>query len=121
MIQQSNRVVGEVAITHANIKYGHIYLSSILDAFPEDTIGGTNKMQSANATLSIDWGGKSLVETDIDGRKKIFRARAWVRDFFDRNSVRAGDDLVFERIATRVFKVRVKHRAGQTGRPISQA
>lgn len=41
--------------------------------------------------VRVDWGGAFLIETDLDGDKKFFRSRSWIRMFFERFDAKAGD------------------------------
>lgn len=103
--EEAARLLGDVAITDANITYNHIYLGSFFHRFPSDVIGGPNKDTRAKRDLTIEWGGADPVQTDIDGKKKIFRARGWVRDFFRLHRARAGDRVTIEEIAPYRYRV----------------
>jgi hypothetical protein len=84
-------LIGETELTEGNIKHSHIYLRSFIHKFPGDTIGGSNIMKMAAKKVSVDWGGSSLIETDLDGEKKFFRSRSWIRMFFERYGAEPGD------------------------------
>ena len=84
-------LIGETELTEANIKHSHIYLRSFIHKFPGDTIGGSNIMKIAAKKVSVDWGGSSLIETDLDGEKKFFRSRSWIRMFFEKCGAQSGD------------------------------
>lgn len=43
--------------------------------------------------------------TDIDGTKKIFRARGWIRSFFERTGARPGDRVHFEQTGPHAYRV----------------
>ncbi len=98
----SSRTIG---VSAGNIKNNHIYLKSILDFFPPDTIGGKNKSELASCTVTVDYGAGVTVETDIAGDKKIFRKRTWVKDFFARNQFQPGDRIVINKIAPYCYSV----------------
>lgn len=85
------KLIGEVELTDGNIKNSHIYLRSFIHKFPGDAIGGNNATQAASRKVRVDWGGTTSIETDLDGDKKFFRARAWIRMFFERHGAKAGD------------------------------
>lgn len=85
------KLLGEVELTDGNIKNSHIYLRSFIHKFPGDAIGGSNAAQAATRKVQVDWGGASSIETDLDGDKKFFRARGWIRMFFERHGAKAGD------------------------------
>lgn len=105
--RQGGRVLGLVTLTQGNINNHHFYLREILHAFPEDCVGGGNSASAAVRTLTVDWGGQSAAITDIDGKKKLFRRRGWVREFFERNSVRAGDQVKIEAVNSHTYRVSV--------------
>lgn len=48
--------------------------------------------------------------TDLDGTKKFFRKRGWIREFFDRNGMRAGDMVSIEEIAPYSYRVAPQRR-----------
>jgi hypothetical protein len=93
------KVLGQSVLSGGNIRNHHIKLSPILAAFPCDVIGGKNKSEVAPRSLVIDWGGPDLVTTDIDGSKCIFRARGWVRRFFEASRAQEGDVVIFSETA----------------------
>jgi len=69
-------------LTQGNIDHNHIYLREFFDRFPKDVIGGSSKRQSAGREITICWEGGVQVATDLDGTKKLFRARGWIEAFF---------------------------------------
>lgn len=103
----AGQFLGFVTLTQGNINNSHFYLREVLHAFPEDSFGGPNAVSPAIKTVSIDWGGKSAAITDIDGKKKLFRRRGWVREFFEQNSARAGDQIKVEALSSHAFRVSV--------------
>lgn len=104
---EGGRVLGCVTLTQGNINNHHFYLREILHAFPDDCIGGGNSTSAAARTVTVDWGGQSVATTDVDGRKKLFRRRGWVREFFERNSARAGDQVKIEAVNSHAYRVSV--------------
>lgn len=90
------RRIGESVLTQGNIDHNHIYLRDFFDQFPRDAVGGSNKEQKAARYISVVWEGGPLVVTDLDGSKKFFRARGWIRAFFRHNAARPGDKVVVE-------------------------
>jgi hypothetical protein len=103
------RLIGEVTINEANLRYKHFYLRPLIDEFPIDVIGGSNKMAKAPSTVLIDWGGPDPVRTDIDGKdKKFFRARGWVGAFYKLNHAKPGDRVVIHETAPYRYRVRLK-------------
>lgn len=87
----SNDVVRKVTVTGGNIRSNHIYLP--LEFFEPGVIGGSNKSKLAAQTISVTFKPGQVVETDIDGGKRILRARSAVADFFIGANVRE-DDVV---------------------------
>lgn len=81
--------------------------------FPSDAFGGVSASQAARE-VTIHWGGGESAATDIDMKKMIFRRRGWVREFFSKNLLVAGDSIGIEKLpddSYRVFPIR-----GEPGR-----
>jgi hypothetical protein len=91
-------------VTQGNLNNCYLNLSDVLDMFPEDARGGSNAAQQAPRTVRVQWGNEG-VDTDIDGTKKIFRKREWVRRFFDENRVQAGDQVLLEQAEPYLYRV----------------
>lgn len=87
----------EIELTQGNINNDHLYLSSVIEFFPPDSIGGSNDSSLAPRALEVHSGISSPVRTDIVGDKKIFRRRAWVGEFFEVHNLAAGDRVVIEK------------------------
>ncbi|MER9240677.1 hypothetical protein [Mesorhizobium sp. M0633] len=85
-----------VRVTGGNLRNNHLYLP--LDFFPKDAIGGSNKSELAKRTISIAFVPGQRVETDIDGTKRILRARSPVADFFARTGMKDGDAVRIARV-----------------------
>src|SRR6185312_16053897 len=96
----------EIEVTPGNLQYDHLYLRGAIakELFPADAIGGPNK-ESVGIAVEVHCGIGEPVRTDIAGDKKIFRRRAWVREFFATHGIEAGDRIVIERTAPRRFHV----------------
>lgn len=103
--QNAARHIGTTEITQGNIDNNHIYLRSFFEKFPADAIGGSNRASAATREISVDWGGGNVVMTDLDGTKRFFRKRAWIREFFERHGVRAGDMVTVEEVAPYNYRV----------------
>ena len=101
-------LIGQVEITQANIDHNHIYLRSFFDRFPADAIGGSNRHERAVREVTVDWGGGNPIHTDLDGSKRFFRARGWIRDFFELNGAEAGDRVLVEQKDPYAYKVRLQ-------------
>jgi len=87
----------EIELTQGNINNDHLYLSSVIEFFPSDSIGGSNESSLAPRALEVHSGISSPVCTDIAGDKKIFRRRAWVGEFFEVHNLAVGDRVVIEK------------------------
>jgi DNA polymerase III epsilon subunit-like protein len=103
--QHTGRHIGTTEITQGNIDNNHIYLRSFFDKFPADAIGGSNRALAAQREIAVDWGGATVVMTDLDGAKRFFRKRGWIREFFDRHGARAGDMVVVKEVAPYSFRL----------------
>ncbi|WP_417524084.1 3'-5' exonuclease [Marinovum sp.] len=104
----SGDVIGKAKLTEGNIKNNHIYLRDFFNAFPADVVGGSNMETAARKTISVEWGGGSVAITDLDGKKKIFRKRGWIREFFARTGANAGDTVLVETVGPYSYKVTVQ-------------
>lgn len=104
------RIEGDTAympLSDGNITHNHFYLRSILDFFPEDSIGGSDETQRAKLMLTVQYVPGTTVRTDISGpnrasREKrsahyFFRERAPIKTFFARTNAQAGDTVVIRR------------------------
>lgn len=94
-----------VKLTQGNINNNHFHLSSVLNFFPKDSIGGANSSALASHLLSIDSGSGEPIQTDIAGDKKIFRNRAMVRSFIQRNKLKAGDEIVITKTSQNSYRL----------------
>lgn len=108
--QHAARHIGTTEITQGNINHSHIYLRSFFEKFPADAIGGSNRASVAQREIAVDWGGGTVVMTDLDGEKKFFRKRGWIREFFERHGARAGDMVTVEEVAAYSYRVALQRR-----------
>lgn len=108
--RHAGRHVGTTEIRQANIDHSHIYLGSFFEKFPADAIGGSNRASAAQREIAVDWGGAAVVMTDLDGAKRFFRKRGWIREFFERNGARAGDMVTVEEVAPYSYRVALRRR-----------
>lgn len=106
----ASRIIGTVEITQGNIDHNHIYLRSLFDKFPVEVIGGSNRAEAAKRELAVHWGAGDVVMTDLDGKKKFFRKRGWIREFFARNHTRAGDMVAIEQIDAYSYRLSMHKR-----------
>lgn len=105
LLERTSRQIGTSQITQGNIDNQHIYLRGFFEKFPADAIGGSNKSEPAKREISVDWGGDTVVMTDLDGTKKFFRRRSWIRTFFERNGIMAGDMVSVDETAPFSYRV----------------
>ncbi|MFZ9198477.1 MAG: exonuclease domain-containing protein [Paracoccaceae bacterium] len=103
--QHSGRHIGTTEITQGNIDNNHIYLRSFFEQFPADAIGGSNFASAAQREVAVDWGGGNVVMTDLDGSKRFFRKRGWIREFFEGHGARAGDRVMVNEVAPYSYRL----------------
>lgn len=104
----SSRLLGQIQLTAGNIRNNHIYLRDLWHLFPADCIGGSNAASAASRQVRIDWGGASPEMTDLDGTKKLFRKRSWVRKFFEMNGVCEGDSVYLYSDSPYAYRLRIQ-------------
>lgn len=107
----AGRHIGIPEITQGNIDNSHIYLRSFFDELPTHTIGESNRASAAARKIAVDWGVNTTAITDLDGAEKFFRKREWIREFFDRHAVRAGETVTFEEISPHSYRVAPQTRS----------
>ena len=95
----------DILLTEGNLRNNHFYLRTAESLLPSDCIGGLNKSDLGRA-IRVTFEPGPSIECDVAGDKMILRARAQVRDFFERSGSRAGDTLRFMRVGEREFLVR---------------
>jgi hypothetical protein len=106
MISIAGNSKRRIPLTGGNIRNTHIPVTRLRDFLPTDCFGAANKKNGAGRPVIIHMDGLNrTVETDVGrdaktGRPRShFRARGWVRDFFEHHEAKAGDVLEFERLA----------------------
>ncbi|PWK61977.1 hypothetical protein C7455_1012 [Roseicyclus mahoneyensis] len=109
--QHVSRYLGMVEITQGNIDHNHIYLRSFFEKFPADAIGGSNRASAALREIAVDWGGDAIVMTDLDGAKRFFRKRGWIREFFERTGAKAGESVLVEQTGPYSYRVSMSRGA----------
>ena len=102
--------IGTTEIKQGNINHSHIYLRGFFEKFPADAIGGSNLALAAQREIAVDWGGAAVIMTDLDGQKKFFRKRGWIREFVEWHGVRAGDMVTVEEVAPYSYRVALQRR-----------
>ena len=100
------------------INANRITVSSIIDHFPTDAIGGSNKRNMASRLLTLRWRHCS-VETDLPKRRDsdrlrgFIRARAFPEFFYEDSGAEAGDVIIFERLGTHEFRLHLQKPDGR--------
>ena len=95
-----------VQLTQGNLRYSHIYLGKHPGFFPRDAIGAGNARDGEGALLTLHFAGlPERVETDLDGKKMIFRCRGPVGRFFAHHHLGAGDSIVIERLSAYEYRI----------------
>ncbi len=92
-----------LTVTRGNIANKHLYLREAMDLFPADALGGPDKARAGRPVRVFF--GDELADTDVVKDKKIFRQRRWVARFFAAHEIRAGDQVLLERLETYVFRL----------------
>jgi DNA (cytosine-5)-methyltransferase 1 len=100
-------------VTAGNIRHSHVYVNGHYDFFPPDCVGGARRSASS-PTIDIQLDGLNrTIRTDIgrDARtgkpRGFFRARGWVRQFFQRHGVKPGTMLALDRLSERGYRLSV--------------
>ena len=93
-----------IELTQGNLNNNHLYLSSVIDLFPFESIGSPNESE-LGAQLEIHCGIAEPVFTDIAGDKKIFRKRSWVGEFFQSHALSAGSRVIIERTGANRYHI----------------
>jgi hypothetical protein len=73
--------LAHITLNGGNLRNSHLYLSDIMDLFPDDAVGGTNETTRSVRALEIHCGIGDPILSDIAVDKKIFRKRGWVAEF----------------------------------------
>jgi hypothetical protein len=102
------RLIAQTQLTEGNIQNHHFYLRGYVHRFPSDLVGGPNKTEKAGKEAAVDWGGASPVLTDIDGEKQFFRARGWIKQFFEITGACAGDWVLVEETGPYRYRASLK-------------
>lgn len=105
---QARKLIGHTVLTQGNINNNHFYLRDIWAAFPADCIGGANASTAAPRSLTVRWGSGDPTVTDLDGKKKLFRKRGWVREFFAQSDARAGDKVMIHTVGKYDYEVSIE-------------
>lgn len=113
-----NEVIGDnkrlIQVTGGNLRNRHIYITGHHDFFPDDCYGAPNARGTKGVPIAITLNGLGkTIETDIarDAKtgkpRREFRTRSWVKAFFDRHGIVAGDWLCLEKLGEREYRLTV--------------
>ena len=101
-----------ICVKAANLRANHLYLTGHTDFFPADCYGPASEKAGAARLLRLDVEGlPEPVMTDIptDARtgkpRRFFRKRGWVREFFAKHGIKAGDTIAIERLSSHRFRI----------------
>jgi len=112
-LSHRSRIIGSIEIKRAQIKNHYISLTTVIEMFPADAIGGSNQASAAHREIEVDWGDGNPVSTDIDGSKKFFRKRGWIREFFEQNAATPGDLVLIEEIGRYRYRMSLQRQHPQ--------
>ena len=84
-----------IQITPAAQKDGNLYVSSCKPGFfPKDAYGASSAKKGIGTLVTLQvYGLENPVKTDIPIDKKMFRRRAWVREFVRKNKLKPKDEV----------------------------
>lgn len=101
-----------ICVNAANLRANHLYLTGHTDFFPADCYGASTKSGRMGKLLRLDVDGLAeAVHTDIPtdsttGKpRRFFRKRGWVREFFTKHGIKAGDTISIERVSHHRFRI----------------
>lgn len=101
-----------ICVNAANIRESHLYLTGHTDFFPADCFGPPSSKEGSGKELRLDVVGlPEPVYSDIptearSGKpRRFFRKRAWVREFFERHSIKHGDTVLIERVTSHRYRI----------------
>lgn len=104
--------VYESTLTEANLKSGHIYITSFRDRLPADVFGGSTRHSPPAKRISLayeDLRVDTYVPTTEDGApRNFFQNRSFVRAFFEETGASLGDVVVFEQVSPYEFKLSLR-------------
>ncbi len=103
-----------IQLTSAAHKHGNLNIRPCgKDFFPTDIFGGPSKKAGLGVQITLKVEGlPEPVKTDIPIDNKtgkprwIFRKRKWVKEFVHCYKLRAGNTVIIERLAKRIYEIR---------------
>ncbi|MGN8153096.1 hypothetical protein ACTJK5_12570 [Agrobacterium sp. 22094] len=107
--------VYESALTEANLKSGHIYITSFRDQLPPDVFGGSTRNSPPANRISLEYEDLRIdtyVPTTEDGApRNFFQNRSFVRTFFEDTGANLGDVVVFQQLSPYQFRLSLRKAA----------
>ena len=100
----------EIVITPGNVRNGTLYVTGVIDRFPESALGGRTKDEPGEP-ITLRLHGGPTVETDIVEARNLLRTRIW-RSWFREHSAQPGDRVVFAPETDGSFAVGLVRGAG---------
>lgn len=82
-----------IDVTPGNLKNNTLYVTGVIDRFPEWSIGGASRKNAGKPVTLILHEGPT-VQTDIVGSRKLLRTRVW-GSWFRKHGVKASDRVIF--------------------------
>lgn len=111
--------VYESTLTEANLKSGHIYITSFRDQLPRDVFGGSTRNSPSANRVSIEYEDlrvETYVPTMEDGApRNFFQNRSFVRAFFEETGASVGDVVVFHQLSPYQFRLSLRKAATAGG------
>lgn len=99
----TSRASFHVEITPGNVRNNTLYVTRVLDRFPDSALGGLTRSDAGrNITLLLHDG--PTVQTDIVATRKLLRTRIW-GGWFRRHGAAPGDHVVFTPVDPQTFRV----------------
>jgi hypothetical protein len=94
-----------ITLTDGSIKNSYLRTTTLLDLLPADAIGGANMANAAARTIAVDFGGGTVIQSDVDGTKHILRDRKGMRAFLKRFKLQAGQQICVTQTGPYAFRV----------------
>jgi hypothetical protein len=107
-----------IELTTATQKHGNLNIRSCgRDFFPTDVFGSSSRKGGLGMQITLQVEGlSSPIKTDIPTDSKtgkprwLFRERAWVKKFLKLHNLRAGDEIIINRIALDTYMIKPNGR-----------
>lgn len=96
-----------ISLTEGNLKNNSLRIGvQQMGFFPNDAFGPANSKNGTGTALTLHRDGfPDPVSTDIDGAKRIFRNRGPWRAYFEHHHLRAGDQVIIERLSLYEYRL----------------